>query len=158
MNVLLLPLVQTGSGYASPWWLTFKQGKELAGHVRKGEKTSLVTSCKLTERRAGCTGATRTTCGRPPWSPLVSSRSGPERRAETCTARRFCATTACSTWSSAKGSPSRPRRTTNPGNASGSRGASRSLRRCRRFRVDQSKLRSSAKHSIGWLISNTKMV
>lgn len=26
------------SGYASPYWLTFRQAKELGGHIRKGEK------------------------------------------------------------------------------------------------------------------------
>ena len=29
-------------GYAAPIWMTFKQALELGGHVRKGEKGSLV--------------------------------------------------------------------------------------------------------------------
>ncbi|MEI8294974.1 MAG: ArdC-like ssDNA-binding domain-containing protein, partial [Alphaproteobacteria bacterium] len=38
INVWLLAL----AGYASPFWLTFKQAQELGGYVRKGEKGSLV--------------------------------------------------------------------------------------------------------------------
>jgi antirestriction protein ArdC len=38
INVFLLGC----AGYASPWWLTFKQAKELGGSVRKGEKGSRV--------------------------------------------------------------------------------------------------------------------
>jgi len=38
INVFLLGL----SGFASPWFLTFKQAQELGGHVKKGEKGSLV--------------------------------------------------------------------------------------------------------------------
>lgn len=39
INVLLLGLA---TGYASPYWLTFKQAKTLGGSVRKGEHGSLV--------------------------------------------------------------------------------------------------------------------
>lgn len=46
MNVLLLSL---GQPYLSPWWLTFKQAQDLGGHVRKGEKSSLVTFWKFRE-------------------------------------------------------------------------------------------------------------
>lgn len=46
MNVLLLSL---GQPYLSPWWLTYKQAQELGGHVRKGEKSSLVTFWKFRE-------------------------------------------------------------------------------------------------------------
>lgn len=35
--------------YASPWWLTFKQAKELGGHVRKGEKGTQVVFWKILE-------------------------------------------------------------------------------------------------------------
>ena len=38
VNVFLLGL----SGFSSPWWLTFRQAKELGGSVRKGEKGSMV--------------------------------------------------------------------------------------------------------------------
>jgi antirestriction protein ArdC len=39
-NALWLGLRQDAAGYASPWWLTFKQAKKLKGTVRKGEKSS----------------------------------------------------------------------------------------------------------------------
>lgn len=44
MNVLLLSLRQP---YQSPWWLTYKQAQDLGGHVRKGEKSSVVTVWKF---------------------------------------------------------------------------------------------------------------
>jgi antirestriction protein ArdC len=44
MNILLLAL---GQPYASPYWLTFKQALDQGGHVRKGEKGSLVTFWKF---------------------------------------------------------------------------------------------------------------
>src|SRR5262245_54432823 len=44
MNILLLSL---GQPYTSPCWLTFKQALDLSGHVRKGEKGSLVTFWKF---------------------------------------------------------------------------------------------------------------
>lgn len=47
MNVLLLSL---GQPYESPWWLTYKQAKDLGGHVRKGEHSSIVTFWKLRAR------------------------------------------------------------------------------------------------------------
>ena len=37
VNVLLLWLVQEIQGYASPYWLTYRQAEELGGHVRRGE-------------------------------------------------------------------------------------------------------------------------
>lgn len=48
MNVLLLSLGQT---FESPWWVTFKQAQELGGSVRKGEKSSLVTFWKFSDRK-----------------------------------------------------------------------------------------------------------
>src|SRR5689334_13599891 len=48
MNVLLLSLGQT---YASPYWLTFKQAKDLGGRVRRGEKASIVTFWKFPEAK-----------------------------------------------------------------------------------------------------------
>jgi antirestriction protein ArdC len=42
INVLMLWAAATGSGYAAPLWLTYKQAQELGGQVRKGEKGSLV--------------------------------------------------------------------------------------------------------------------
>jgi antirestriction protein ArdC len=42
VNVLLLWSAATEKGYASPFWMTFKQASELGAHVRKGEHGSLV--------------------------------------------------------------------------------------------------------------------
>lgn len=38
VNALLLSSIQHAAGYASPYWLTFKQAQEKGGMVRKGEK------------------------------------------------------------------------------------------------------------------------
>lgn len=50
VNVIMLWMTAAERGYAAPLWLTFKQAQELGGHVRKGEKGSLVvyanTICK----------------------------------------------------------------------------------------------------------------
>lgn len=42
MNVLLLWSEAIARGFASPMWMTFKQGRELGGAVRKGERGSMV--------------------------------------------------------------------------------------------------------------------
>jgi antirestriction protein ArdC len=42
INVLMLWSAAVESGYASPFWMTFKQAQELGAHVRKGEQGSLV--------------------------------------------------------------------------------------------------------------------
>ena len=42
MNILLLWGEALEKGYSAPIWITFKQAQELGGHVRKGEKGSLV--------------------------------------------------------------------------------------------------------------------
>jgi antirestriction protein ArdC len=42
INVLMLWGAAVESGYASPFWMTFKQAQELGAHVRKGEQGSLV--------------------------------------------------------------------------------------------------------------------
>jgi antirestriction protein ArdC len=46
MNLLLLGSEE----YASPYWLTFKQAQDKGGHVKKGEKGSLVTFWKVMEK------------------------------------------------------------------------------------------------------------
>ena len=38
INSLLLGM----TGYASPWWMTFRQAQEAGGSIRKGEKSSLI--------------------------------------------------------------------------------------------------------------------
>jgi len=42
INVLMLWAEAVEKGFAAPIWMTFKQALELGGHVRKGEKGSLV--------------------------------------------------------------------------------------------------------------------
>lgn len=42
VNVLLLWGEAMAKGYASPFWMTYKQAAELGGHIRKGEHGSLV--------------------------------------------------------------------------------------------------------------------
>lgn len=47
INVLWLWRAADRGGYRSPYWLTFNQARELGGHVRKGEKSSLVVYANL---------------------------------------------------------------------------------------------------------------
>ena len=42
VNHFLLSIETACSGYTSPFWMTFKQAKELGGSVRKGERSSTV--------------------------------------------------------------------------------------------------------------------
>lgn len=42
INVFLLAVTAWLEGYESPHWLTFRQAHERGGHIRKGEKASLV--------------------------------------------------------------------------------------------------------------------
>ncbi len=42
INILMLWASAEEQGFACPYWLTFRQAKELGGHVRKGEKGSPV--------------------------------------------------------------------------------------------------------------------
>lgn len=42
INVLMLWGTSVEAGYLSPYWMTFKQAKELGAHVRKGERGNLV--------------------------------------------------------------------------------------------------------------------
>lgn len=42
INVLMLWGAAVEAGFASPFWMTFRQAQELGAHVRKGEKGSLV--------------------------------------------------------------------------------------------------------------------
>lgn len=48
INHLLLAL---GTTYESPWWVTYKQARDLGGHVLKGEKAHLVTFWKFYDRQ-----------------------------------------------------------------------------------------------------------
>ncbi len=42
VNVLMLWMEAESQGYVAPIWMTFRQAKELGGHVKKGEHGSLV--------------------------------------------------------------------------------------------------------------------
>lgn len=42
INVIMLWLTALERGYAAPIWMTFRQARELGGHVRKGESGTLV--------------------------------------------------------------------------------------------------------------------
>jgi len=63
VNHLLLAL---GTTYDSPWWVTYRQACQLGGHVRKGEKASLVTFWKLPECPEGADLGSATADRRPP--------------------------------------------------------------------------------------------
>src|ERR1700730_18519362 len=45
LNVLML----ASQGYSSKYWLTFNQANTLGGHVKKGEKSTLVSFWKIGE-------------------------------------------------------------------------------------------------------------
>ena len=47
VNVLLL----ADTSFSSPWWLTFKQAKQLGGTVRKGEKSTIVVFWKMLAKK-----------------------------------------------------------------------------------------------------------
>lgn len=47
INIVLLAI----AGYSSPYWLTYKQATELGGHVRKGEKSTIVVFWHMVKAR-----------------------------------------------------------------------------------------------------------
>jgi len=49
VNVLILYLESMNKGYSSPYWLTYKQAKDLGGHVNPGEKGTPVVFWKFIE-------------------------------------------------------------------------------------------------------------
>jgi antirestriction protein ArdC len=51
VNVSLLWIQAAVCGYSSPYWMTFKQGLELGGCVRKGEKSATITYTSTFERK-----------------------------------------------------------------------------------------------------------
>jgi hypothetical protein len=57
VNVLALWMQAMAKGYAAPIWMTFKQGLDLGGCVRKGEKGSLERGFLRTEDWKGKTSA-----------------------------------------------------------------------------------------------------
>lgn len=50
VNVMLLWLDAEIKGFDSPYWLTFKQAKDLGGNVKKGEKGTQIIKYKLWEK------------------------------------------------------------------------------------------------------------
>jgi antirestriction protein ArdC len=51
VNVLVLWLTAFEKGYTCPLWLTFQQAKELGGHVKKGEKGTIVVYANTFEKK-----------------------------------------------------------------------------------------------------------
>src|SRR6266550_1183229 len=45
------PFLLASQGYGSRYWLTFNQANKLGGHVKKGEKSSLVTFWNIGEEK-----------------------------------------------------------------------------------------------------------
>jgi len=45
------PFLLAPQGYGSRYWLTFRQGQKLGGHIRKGEKSSIVTFWNIGEEK-----------------------------------------------------------------------------------------------------------
>jgi antirestriction protein ArdC len=57
INILMLWGASIDNGYASPFWLTYKQAQEKGAQVRKGEKGSLVVfASSMTRTETGDTG------------------------------------------------------------------------------------------------------
>jgi len=50
VNIFLLSIYEYLSGFDSPWWLTYKQAKDLGGHVRKGQQGAMVVFYKPWEK------------------------------------------------------------------------------------------------------------
>ncbi|TNC66263.1 ArdC family protein [Rubellimicrobium roseum] len=50
INVLMLWLEASEKGYASPFWMTYKQAEALGGQVRRGERSTLVVKYGVVER------------------------------------------------------------------------------------------------------------
>ena len=42
INILLLWMAAEKRGYSSPYWLTFQQARKLGGHIRQGEKSTVI--------------------------------------------------------------------------------------------------------------------
>lgn len=52
VNQMLLDISAMTAGYSSPYWVSFKQAKDMGGSVKKGEKSTLVTFWKIIEDKA----------------------------------------------------------------------------------------------------------
>ena len=56
INQLLLSMSAMAGGWNSPYWVSFKQAKEMGGSVRKGEKGTLVVFYKPVKKEDSKTG------------------------------------------------------------------------------------------------------
>jgi antirestriction protein ArdC len=53
INPMLLSITANAKGYADPRWLTYRQAAGKGGHIRKGEKGTIITFWKINERDTG---------------------------------------------------------------------------------------------------------
>lgn len=60
VNALLLGLEAQEKGYASPYWMTFNQMKQRNGHLKEGQKGTLVTFWKMLKVEDEATGEKKT--------------------------------------------------------------------------------------------------
>lgn len=51
-NLFGLACIQVFNGYSSPFWLTFKQAKQLGGSVKKGERSTVIVFWKVVDKRS----------------------------------------------------------------------------------------------------------
>lgn len=51
MNIMLLWMSAAERNFSSPYWLTFKQAKDLGGKVRKGEKGTTIFFYKMVQKK-----------------------------------------------------------------------------------------------------------
>jgi len=59
INVLVLWMAMAAKGYASPYWMTYRQASALGGQVRKGERATAVTYTNLLQRQEDRPDGTR---------------------------------------------------------------------------------------------------
>jgi antirestriction protein ArdC len=56
INLMILGITAAAAGYASPFWMTYRQAKEYGGQVRKGEKSTMVVYYGQSEKENADTG------------------------------------------------------------------------------------------------------
>ena len=61
VNIFLLAVSEYIAGFDSPWWLTYKQAKDLGGYVRKGQTGAMVVFYKQWEKEGTDDTGKRTT-------------------------------------------------------------------------------------------------
>ncbi|HRE44134.1 MAG TPA: zincin-like metallopeptidase domain-containing protein [Terricaulis sp.] len=60
VNIIMLWIASAAHGYASPYWLTYKQAAQRGAHVRKGERGEIVVYYGLAQRREALSGDAHT--------------------------------------------------------------------------------------------------